>query len=98
MKWLQEWYLNQCNGDWEHIFGPKISTIDNPGWKVEIPINETKGENKCFDSVKIERNDNDWLVCRIENNTFIGFGGPENLTEILTIFKKWWEEIGNSDD
>ena len=22
--WLQEWYKNQCDGDWEHEYGIKI--------------------------------------------------------------------------
>ena len=32
---LQKWYKSQCNGDWEHSFGIKIETLDNPGW-IEI--------------------------------------------------------------
>jgi len=31
LQFLQEWYLEQCNGDWEHEFGIKIETLDNPG-------------------------------------------------------------------
>ncbi|GHB54781.1 hypothetical protein GCM10010331_48120 [Streptomyces xanthochromogenes] len=29
---LQSWYSAQCNGDWEHEWGIKIDTLDNPGW------------------------------------------------------------------
>jgi len=25
---LQDWYLAQCNGDWEHEFGIKIDTLE----------------------------------------------------------------------
>ncbi|MDO7908781.1 Imm53 family immunity protein [Paenibacillus sp. JX-17] len=38
LKWLQEWYASQCDGDWEHSNGIKITSIDNPGWYVEINI------------------------------------------------------------
>ena len=33
---LQHWYESQCDGDWEHEFGVKIGTLDNPGWMVDI--------------------------------------------------------------
>jgi hypothetical protein len=29
---LQQWYLAQCDGDWEHEWGVQIGTLDNPGW------------------------------------------------------------------
>lgn len=28
---LQQWYLQQCNEDWEHSWGVRIATLDNPG-------------------------------------------------------------------
>ncbi|MFD5200063.1 Imm53 family immunity protein [Streptomyces sp. NPDC058375] len=28
---LQGWYSAQCNEDWEHEWGGKIETLDNPG-------------------------------------------------------------------
>lgn len=31
-EWLQKWYKSQCDGDWEHEYGIKIETVDNPGW------------------------------------------------------------------
>ncbi|WP_338708672.1 MULTISPECIES: Imm53 family immunity protein [Paenibacillus] len=36
LKWLQNWYHENCNGDWEHSYDVKIDTVDNPGWSVEI--------------------------------------------------------------
>ena len=32
INWLEEWYVSNCDGDWEHTFGITINTIDNPGW------------------------------------------------------------------
>jgi hypothetical protein len=32
LAWLMQWYLAQCNQDWEHEFGITIATLDNPGW------------------------------------------------------------------
>ena len=30
MGFLQSWYQSQCDGDWEHEFGIRIETLDNP--------------------------------------------------------------------
>jgi hypothetical protein len=38
---LQRWYLGECNGDWEHSYGVRIDTLDNPGWIVTIDLHET---------------------------------------------------------
>lgn len=41
LEWLQDWYLQQCDGEWEHFYGVKIETLDNPGWYIEIDLNDT---------------------------------------------------------
>ena len=38
---LQQWYLSNCNGDWEHTYGVSIGTLDNPGWSVKIELTGT---------------------------------------------------------
>ena len=76
INWLENWYSSQCDGSWEHFYGIKIETLDNPGWAVEI------------DRVI---SDNDWLSCRLQNNKFEGFGDVSKLYEILEIFRKWAE-------
>lgn len=38
---LQRWYRSQCNGDWEHSYGVKIDTLDNPGWSVTVELADT---------------------------------------------------------
>ncbi len=89
LVWLQEFYFRQCNGDWEHIFGVKIGTLDNPGWLMDISLEETEMEAVTFDPIKIERSEHDWVICRVEKKKFLGDGGPRNLIELLTIFKNW---------
>jgi len=89
MKWLQSWYHEKCDGSWEHSYGIDISTIDNPGWRVFINLNETSLENKPFEKLSVQRKENDWIICKIENSIFKGVGGPQNLTEILSVFQEW---------
>ena len=48
IKELQEWFVAQCNGQWEHRLGISITTCDNPGWIVNIDLNETNLINRNF--------------------------------------------------
>ncbi len=48
LTWIQNWYAEQCNGDWEHCYGITIENLDNPGWKVDIPLTDTDLEEKSF--------------------------------------------------
>lgn len=89
LKWLQEWYNSQCDGDWEHGGGIRMTSIDNPGWHVSISLDGTEMENKQMDVVRLDRTDEDWIYCKIQDGYFNGAGGPGNLEEILKIFHLW---------
>jgi len=41
LRELQDWYLSQCDGDWEHQNGINIVSLDNPGWTVDIALAES---------------------------------------------------------
>jgi hypothetical protein len=92
---LQGWYSSQCNGIWEHSYGVRIGTLDNPGWSIEIELTDTKLMNKAFSvhtyGVHEHSADsgNDWIHCKVEDNKFIGNGGPAKLEEILNVFLSW---------
>ncbi len=87
LKWLQDWYFSECNGDWEHSFGIKISTIDNPGWSVKIDLKETNLENMKVEHVLIENSEDDWYAYKIDNSKFESWGDPTKLEIMLEIFK-----------
>jgi hypothetical protein len=92
---LQEWYRSHCDGDWEHAWGVRIKTLDNPGWLVQINLERTRCEDRPFPEVKADRSDTDWIHCRVdrdvEGGMFEGFGGASNLDEILSVFLNWAE-------
>ena len=92
IKWIEEWYNKNCDDDWEHCYGIKIENLDNPGWLVDIDLEGTGLEDKVFNRMKVDRTEDDWVYCKVENKKFIGDGGPFNLEEILTIFKEWVEK------
>lgn len=91
IKWLEEWYKSQCDGEWEHLYGVKIETLDNPGWFVTIDLADTELEDKNYDGYQLinEEDDDDWITCHLKNGRFEGFGGPSKLEEIILRFKEW---------
>jgi immunity protein 53 of polymorphic toxin system len=58
---LEEWYVSQCHGDWEHSWGVKIDTLDNPGWSISIHLDETRAETRNLERLKIVRTENDGI-------------------------------------
>jgi hypothetical protein len=95
---LQQWYLAQCDEDWEHSYGVRIETLDNPGWGLDIDLIDTALEEKPFQPVhygmfeEAETSGHEWIFCKVENGKFSASGGPLKLNEIIDIFLKWSEE------
>lgn len=92
IKWLEEWYLSNCNNDWEHSYGITIETTDNPGWHVKINLKDTPFENGKRDYVLTKINENDWLGFKIENAEFVAVGDPSKLSKLLELFREFVEE------
>jgi len=90
--WLQDWYYGQCDGNWEHDRNITITTIDNPGWSITIKLEGTTLENHKFVEINTEINELDWFYCRIKDSIFKGAGGPNNLLNIIEVFRQWVEE------
>ncbi|WP_394828246.1 immunity 53 family protein [Pendulispora albinea] len=83
---LEKWYLNECNEDWEHSFGVKIDTLDNPGWRVTIDLSDTRWADLEIVKQIDERTERDWIQIEVTKAQFVGCGGPRNLREILSRF------------
>jgi hypothetical protein len=49
MKFLQEWYASVCDGDWEHSYGIRIKTTDNPGWVLVVDPEHTSLRGRLCD-------------------------------------------------
>ena len=92
IKWLEKWYEHNCNGQWEHLYGIKIETLDNPGWHVEINLEGTEYVNLKQKKLIRDMGSNDWINCSIAKGAFNGYGDCMKLEEIIETFKKW---IGN---
>ncbi|NII53796.1 immunity 53 family protein [Luteibacter sp. SG786] len=92
---LQQWYENQCDGDWEHSFGITIDTLDNPGWILSIDLAETEWEEVALPLVRIVRSDSDWFQYEIVEKKFRACGGIGNFVELLEAF---FRELGGSEE
>lgn len=92
LEWLQQWYHAQTDGNWEHLFGVAIETLDNPGWHLTIDIEDTELWEKDLDFVSIERSEHNWVMYKIKEMKFDASGGPMNLGEMIEIFRKISEE------
>ncbi|KKJ76246.1 rhodanese-related sulfurtransferase [Kiloniella litopenaei] len=89
LLWIQDWYVRQCDDEWEHSYGVRIDTLDNPGWRVSIDLTSTALGNQSMIAVQTERTDNDWIHCLVIDKQFRGYGGPNNLSEILIVFQNF---------
>jgi hypothetical protein len=90
LAWLMEWYAAQCNGDWEHQYGVRIETLDNPRWTITIDLEETSLYGRDFAAVEHDiENDTIWWSCRIEGGRWRAACGPRELSTVIGIFRDW---------
>ena len=92
---LQTWYSSQCNGDWEHFYGIKLETLDNPGWHLSIDLVGTDLENVTLETVyhnsgkQAIPGTNDWFTIFVKDGVWHGYGGPEKLSNLVDNFLNW---------
>ncbi len=89
---LQNWYMMQCNNEWEKRFGIRIDTIDNPGWSVRIDLTGTNLEDEKFEDLRIDIANDNWFLVWIKDKTFQGGGAPQNLIDLINAFLTWVDQ------
>jgi hypothetical protein len=100
IEWFMDWYLSNCNDDWEHQYGVKIDTLDNPGWTLTVDLSGTALADRAFTRIDHDMmnadqglvSDASWWSCRIENHQFCAACGPKDLVSVLAIFRAWVSE------
>ncbi len=93
LTWLEEWYTNNCNGDWEHSYGITIESTDNPGWCITIDLSETDLRDETLDYSLVETNQSDWYGIKIENSKFVACGDSRKLWFLLCEFRRFVNSI-----
>ena len=89
LAWLQHWYQAQCDGRWEHQYGIKIDTLDNPGWQVKIDGLRFVEDPDIPLSVNEEISETSWMRCSLKGGVFLGYSDPEGLERIILTFRRW---------
>jgi hypothetical protein len=77
------WYRSRCDGDWEHQHGVRIGTLDNPGWSLDVDLDETPQAGETLPQKMIERSEDDWIFVEVKDGHFRARGGPGNLAEMI---------------
>jgi hypothetical protein len=92
LGWLERWYQEQCDGEWEHDCGLRIETLDNPGWLVSVELRHVEPEAAPRSLVVLGKppcaeNGNEggpvWMTCEVDGRKFVGAGDPTQLRAIL---------------
>lgn len=100
LDWLMNWYVRQCNNEWEHSYGVKIDTLDNPGWSIEIDLRGTSSEGVHYTSKQGEPSNDlnewhelgSWWVAESDGARFKAACGPTDLSDVIGLFRSWVEK------
>jgi hypothetical protein len=91
VEWLQKWYSDRCNGDWEHTYGIEIGNIDNPGWSLTVDLVDTHLEMTEIPYTLWEVDEENWLGYSIMSKEFNGACDPTRLNRLIEVFKEIFE-------
>jgi hypothetical protein len=92
---LNNWYLAQCDGQWENDHGLTLESCDNPGWWLKVDLKETELEMKSFSEVSEgvggdgHPTQSSWIHCYVRGDKFNGSGDPARLNQIISVFLDW---------
>jgi len=95
IDWIQNWFKDNCDGNWEKGEVIQITTLDNPGWDIEIDISNTSLANIEINWILNENTKQDWYGVKIENQKFNAAGDSKKLEFLLNLFKEMIEKIEN---
>ena len=95
LNWIQNWFKDNCDGDWEQGEVIQITTLSNPGWEVEIDISKTSIANLNLKWILNENGKQDWYGVKIENQKFLAAGDAGKLPFLLDLFKQMIDKIEN---
>jgi hypothetical protein len=92
VSWLERWYTDHCDGEWEHTYGVTIDTLDNPGWT--IAIHWPQDEGAAFHPVDWEESELEWLHTERDGDILRVACGPRQLGRALEFVRATLESRG----
>lgn len=88
IRWIENWYKQQCNGEWESEYGIHIYNVDNPGWSVKISVMFTNLEDVVLNVDNTDKSEDDWFFYQIKDGKYYGAGDPDKLLFLLEKFRE----------
>jgi hypothetical protein len=89
---LQNWYATNCDGDWEHEYGVRIETTDNPGWVLIVDLQQTDLYGRMWSREEISRSES-WVSAKSDGKKFISACDPRSLERAIGYFIDFCDEI-----
>lgn len=94
LVWLDQFFAGLCDGEWESEYGLTIESVNNPGWMVRVDLDGTGLNPATFRAVTEQRDERNWVECKVQDGVWLGGGGLGNLDELVGIFRAWVEGRG----
>lgn len=91
IDFLVAWFVSHCDEDWEHDTGVRVATLDNPGWSVDVRLEDTELEGHERDWSRYEDGEH-WLHWRTTRVAFEARCGPNDLTLAIQAFKDFAQQ------
>ncbi len=89
---LIAWYQSHCDDSWEHQYGVRLETLDNPGWQLTIDLIHTDLQGRTMTEVRegIAPEDHPvsprWIQCSVSDNQFRGACDPTQVARLFQTF------------
>ncbi len=94
LEWLETWYRQQCNGDWEHRKGMLLQPLRSygrHGWQLQIELHDTTAAGSAPRRMALCAIDGAtprmWLRCTLSSHRFKGEGA--DVEELVAVFRNW---------
>ena len=94
------WYKTNCDGDWEHSYGIKLQTLDNPGWHLTVDLHETTLDGLTMQTIEegCDPDESIWIHCQVLNNQFSASCNPDQLTRLFDEFALFLDSAKNQSN
>lgn len=79
---LLRWYDAHCDGEWEHRYGFRIETADNPGLIVTLDVAEDPGLEPETDRLIFSLGEQ--MELRVRGGQMLGFAAPGREVELFS--------------
>lgn len=89
---LEDWYVPYCDGDWEHLYGLKLSCNEIGQWTVIVDL-----EGTYLEDTELPPSIESVSPYHLDRNEYISkfMATGKNLNELIAFFRKWALENKN---